>query len=150
MSLNAAGDIKPKMEKLALEVKKLQKEIKALKSGAVAATNILDKFEKINDIIYYELKFDEDTSSVRGYLDTIKERCKDHLAIALSSYNGVSSIFVQAQGSVLNKNISAVAILKEIQLAAGGRGGGKNTFAQGSIENMEAAEIAIKNIKNNI
>ncbi len=150
MSLNAPTDIKPRIGKFNADIKNLQKEIKELKSGSNANINFLDKFEKINDIIYYELYFDEDMATVRGYLDIIKERVKDHVAIAISSFKGTNSVFVQANGNALTKNISAVDILKSIQAKAQGRGGGKQTFAQGSIEDIEAAKKVIEDIKNNI
>ncbi len=147
MSLTDASEIKPKLEKLSADVKSLQKELKVAKTSSNASAGILDKFEKIGDITYYELYLEEEASIIRGYLDKIKEQVKDHVAIAITSSNCTNSIFVQANGVPLNKGVSAVAILKSIQETASGRGGGKPTFAQGSIEDIEAAKKSIANIK---
>ena len=66
----------------------------------------------------------------------------------ISKTESSNSILVQVTGNaVKEKKLSANSIIKEIIAAAGGRGGGKDTFAQGSIENIEKAKEAINQLK---
>ena len=136
-------------ENLQNEVKKLQKENKQLKTSGASATSFIENFEDLNGIRFYNLEFNEDIKGVRLYADTIKERVKDGISIMISKTDSSNSILVQVTGSALKeKNISANNIIKDIIAVAGGRGGGKDTFAQGSIENVEKAKEEINKIKN--
>ena len=95
------------------------------------------------------MEFDEDIKDIRLYADTIKERVKDSIAFIISKTN--NSIIVQVTGKALKeKNILANSLIKDIIAAAGGRGGGKDSFAQGSIENIEKAKEAINKIKSSL
>ena len=135
-------------ENLQNEVKKLQKENKQLKTSGASAVSFMENFEDLNGIRFYNLEFNEDIKGVRLYADTIKERVKDGISIMISKTDSSNSILVQVTGKALKeKNISANNIIKDIIAAAGGRGGGKDTFAQGSIENVQKAKDEINKIK---
>ena len=95
------------------------------------------------------MEFNEDIKNIRLYADTIKERVKDSVAIMISKTDSSNSILVQITGKPL-KNLSANSIIKEIISVAGGRGGGKDAFAQGSIENIDKAKEEINKIKNKL
>ena len=144
------GSVKfTKYEKVQTEIKKLQKENKQLKTSGSSSKAFIDNCEDLNGIKFYNLEFDEDIKDIRLYADTIKERVKDSIAFMISKTN--NSIIVQVTGKALKeKNILANSLIKDIIAAAGGRGGGKDSFAQGSIENIEKAKEAINKIKSSL
>ena len=148
--LNASktDELTVRAESLQNEVKKLQKEIKQLKTSGASAVSFMDNFEDLKGIKFYNLEFNEDIKEVRLYADTIKERVKDSIAVMISKTDSSNSILVQITGNALKeKKLSANNIIKDIIAAAGGRGGGKDTFAQGSIENIEKAKEEINKLK---
>lgn len=148
--LNAANvdELTFRAENLQNEVKKLQKEIKHLKTSGTSASSFIDNFEDLNGIRFYNLEFNEDIKEVRLYADTIRERVKDGITIMISKTDSSNSILIQVTGNALSeKKISANSIIKEIIASAGGRGGGKDTFAQGSIEDIEKAKEEINKLK---
>ena len=148
LNTSKTEEIAIKAENLQNEVKKLQKEIKQLKTSGASAASFIDTYEDLNGIRFYNLEFNEDIKEVRLYADTIKERVKDSIAVMISKTESSNSILVQVTGNaVKEKKLSANSIIKEIIAAAGGRGGGKDTFAQGSIENIEKAKEAINQLK---
>ena len=68
--------------------------------------------------------------------------------LLISKTDSSNSILVQLTGSaVKEKKLSANNIIKDIIKTAGGRGGGKDTFAQGSIENIDKAKEEINKLK---
>lgn len=148
--LNASktDELTVRAESLQNEVKKLQKEIKQLKTSGASAVSFMDNYEDLNGIKLYNLEFNEDIKEVRLYADTIKERVKDSITVMISKTDSSNSILVQITGNALKeKKLSANNIIKDIIAAAGGRGGGKDTFAQGSIENIEKAKEEINKLK---
>ena len=148
LNANKIDELTVKAENLQNEVKKLQKEIKQLKTSGASANSFIDKFEDLNGIRFYNLEFNEDIKEVRLYADTIKERVKDSIAIMISKTDTSNSILVQITGNALKeKKLSANNIIKDIIAVSGGRGGGKDTFAQGSIENTEKAKEEINKLK---
>ena len=149
LNISKIDDIGIKTENLQNEVKKLHKEIKQLKTSSGNASSFIDNYENINGLRFYNLEFNEDIKEVRLYADTIKERVKDSLSIMISKTDSSNSILVQATGNALKeKKLSANNIIKDIIKASGGRGGGKDTFAQGSVENIEKAKEEINKLKN--
>ena len=136
-------------ENLQNEIKKLQKENKSLKTSGSSSSLFMENYEDLNGIRFYNLEFNEDIKDIRLYADTIKERVKDSISIMISKTDLSNSILAQVTGKAL-KNISANSIVKEIISAAGGRGGGKDTFAQGSIEDINKAKEEINKIKNKL
>ncbi|WP_300755285.1 alanine--tRNA ligase [uncultured Brachyspira sp.] len=148
--LNASKieEITIRAENLQNEVKKLQKDIKQLKTSGASVTSFMDNYEDLGGIRFYNLEFNEDIKEVRLYADTIKERVKDSIAIMISKTDSSNSILVQLTGSaVKEKKLSANNIIKDIIKTAGGRGGGKDAFAQGSIENIDKAKEEINKLK---
>ena len=148
--LNASKieEITIRAENLQNEVKKLQKDIKQLKTSGASVTSFMDNYEDLGGIRFYNLEFNEDIKEVRLYADTIKERVKDSIAVMISKTDSSNSILVQLTGSaVKEKKLSANNIIKDIIETAGGRGGGKDTFAQGSIENIDKAKEEINKLK---
>ena len=109
----------------------------------------MENYEDLNGIRFYNLEFNEAIKNIRLYADTIKERVKDSVSIMISKTDLSNSILAQVTGKAL-KNISANFIVKEIISAAGGRGGGKDTFAQGSIEDINKAKEEINKIKSKL
>ena len=144
IGVNKVNDIQLKMDKLTEDIKKLQKENKTLKMGGKSNNDFLASYKTINDIKYYSLHFDEDTKTTKEYTDVLKERVKEHIAIITSSFENTHSIMIQVAGTT---KVSANSLLKDIIAVSGGRGGGKDSFAQGSIENIEKARSFIESIE---
>ena len=149
LGANKVDELNTRAESLQQEIKKLQKENKHLKTSGANATSFMDNFEDLNGIRFYNLEFDEDIKDVRLYADTIKERVKDCVSIMLSKSS--NTILVQVTGSALkDKNISANSVLKDIISVSGGRGGGKDSFAQGSVLDFNKAKDFIEQLKSKL
>lgn len=142
-------DIFDKIDRLNSDIKKLQKENKELRSGAGVAQSFIDKYENIDGVLFFELYFEEDPKNVKEYLEKIKEKHKEHIAVVMTSYDKAHSVFVQT-ASAIAKKYPAGAILKKIQEKLGGRGGGKETFAQGSLEKTDGVKSVIEEIKKSL
>lgn len=142
-------ELNTRVENLQNEIKKLQKENKSLKTSGSSANLFMDNYENINGIRFYNLEFNEEIKNIRLYADTIKERVKDSVAVMISKMDYSNSILVQITGKAL-ENISANSVIKDIISVAGGRGGGKDTFAQGSIEDIDKAKEEISKIKSRL
>ncbi len=114
----------------------LQKEIKKTKqamfSGGSGATG--DE-RKIGPVLFLSHDFGEaDTDTIAAWIDSVKDKPQPVVAVGMAQTNGKVSVTVAANGpAVQNHKLSAGDIAKEVFSRFGGRGGGKPTFAQGSI-----------------
>ena len=135
------------------EAKDKDKEIQRLNNEILKSNinEILDKFEEINGIKLFTLKFkDKDANSLREIADKIRDK-NESCAVILASDLGDKVLFVSAVTKDLVKSgIHAGNMVKEAAVIAGGGGGGRPDFAQAGGKNPEKIDEAINAVRKQI
>ena len=144
-------DVASKVESLLDTNKKLQTEIKQLKSRIASGQAIedKDKSENINGInyLYKELENDTEPSVMRGAIDQFKNKLKSGVII-LSSINQKGRVtFTIGVTDDLTSKVEAKSIADVIASALNGNGGGKANFAQAGGPDSEKASLALDSVR---
>ncbi len=144
-------DVASKVESLLDSNKKLQAEIKQLKSKIASgqSSSDIDSTEKINGInyLYKELENDIDPSVMRGAIDQFKNKLKSGVII-LSSLNQKGKVtFTIGVTDDLTSKIEAKSIAEIISTALDGNGGGKANFAQAGGSDSKKIPAALDSIR---
>jgi alanyl-tRNA synthetase len=139
-----------KVNLLKKEVKEKDKEIQRLNNELLKSDidEILDKYEEINGIKFFALKFKgKDANTLREIADKIRDK-NESCAVLLASDLGDKVLFVSAVTKDLVKGgIHAGNIVKEAAVIAGGGGGGRPDFAQAGGKNPEKTDEAFNAVK---
>ena len=144
-------DVTSKVESLLDSNKKLQAEIKQLKSKIASgqSSSDLDSSENINGInyLYKELENDIEPSVMRGAIDQFKNKLKSGVII-LSSVNEKGKVtFTIGVTDDLTSKIEAKSIAEIISTALDGNGGGKVNFAQAGGSDANKIPAALDSIR---
>ena len=144
-------DVTTKVESLLDSNKKLQAEIKQLKSKIASGQSVadIDSSEKINGInyLYKELENDIEPSVMRGAIDQFKSKLKSGVII-LSSVNQKGKVtFTIGVTDDLTSKIEAKSIAEIISSALDGNGGGKGNFAQAGGSDSKKIPAALDSIR---
>ena len=144
-------DVTTKVESLLDSNKKLQSEIKQLKSKIASGQSVadIDSSEKINGInyLYKELENDIEPSVMRGAIDQFKSKLKSGVII-LSSVNQKGKVtFTIGVTDDLTSKIEAKSIAEIISSALDGNGGGKGNFAQAGGSDSKKIPAALESIR---
>ena len=144
-------DVTTKVESLLDSNKKLQAEIKQLKSKIASGQSVadIDSSEKINGInyLYKELENDIEPSVMRGAIDQFKSKLKSGVII-LSSVNQKGKVtFTIGVTDDLTSKIEAKSIAEIISSALDGNGGGKGNFAQAGGSDSKKIPAALESIR---
>ena len=144
-------DVTTKVESLLDSNKKLQSEIKQLKSKIASGQSVadIDSSEKINGInyLYKELENDIEPSVMRGAIDQFKSKLKSGVII-LSSVNQKGKVtFTIGVTDDLTSMIEAKSIAETISSALDGNGGGKGNFAQAGGSDSKKIPAALDSIR---
>ena len=144
-------DVTTKVESLLDSNKKLQSEIKQLKSKIASGQSVadIDSSENINGInyLYKELENDIEPSVMRGAIDQFKSKLKSGVII-LSSVNQKGKVtFTIGVTDDLPSMIEAKSIAETISSALDGNGGGKGNFAQAGGSDSKKIPAALDSIK---
>ena len=144
-------DVTTKVESLLDSNKKLQAEIKQLKSKIASGQSVadIDSSEKINGInyLYKELENDIEPSVMRGAIDQFKSKLKSGVII-LSSVNQKGKVtFTIGVTDDLTSKIEAKSIAEIISSALDGNGGGKDNFAQAGGSDSKKIPAALDSIR---
>jgi alanyl-tRNA synthetase len=114
----------------------LQKEIKKVKSGMFsggAATIGLEQQVGALRLVTHDFE-DTDRDVMAGWIDQQKDRAEPVVAVALGQVNGKKVFVASASSEAVNRlKVNIGAVSKQVLPQFGGRGGGKPTFAQGSV-----------------
>ena len=139
-----------KVNMLKKESKEKDKEIQKLNNEILKnnISQILDKYEEINGIKLFALKFkDKDANSLREIADKIKDK-NESCAVIIASDLGDKVLFVSAvTKDLVQKGIHAGNMVKKAATVAGGGGGGRPDFAQAGGKNPEKTDEAINEVK---
>ena len=144
-------DVTTKVESLLESNKKLQAEIKQLKSRIASGQSVadIDSSENINGInyLYKELENDIEPSVMRGAIDQFKDKLKSGVII-LSSVNQKGKVtFTIGVTDDLTSKIEAKSIAEIISSALDGNGGGKGNFAQAGGSDSKKIPAALDSIR---
>ena len=144
-------DVTTKVESLLDSNKKLQAEIKQLKSRIASGQSVadIDSSENINGInyLYKELENDIEPSVMRGAIDQFKGKLKSGVII-LSSVNQKGKVtFTIGVTDDLTSKIEAKSIAEIISSALDGNGGGKGNFAQAGGSDSKKIPAALDSIR---
>ena len=144
-------DVTTKVESLLDSNKKLQAEIKQLKSRIASGQSAadIDSSENINGInyLYKELENDIEPSVMRGAIDQFKGKLKSGVII-LSSVNQKGKVtFTIGVTDDLTSKIEAKSIAEIISSALDGNGGGKGNFAQAGGSDSKKIPAALDSIR---
>mgnify|MGYP001391721814 FL=1 len=144
-------DVASKVENLVDTNKKLQAEIKQLKSR-IASGQTSDEdsgSEDINGIayLYKELENETEPSVMRGAIDQFKNKLESGV-IVLSSINKKGKVtFSIGVTDDLTSKVEASSIADIIAKALSGNGGGKANFAQAGGSDAEKVPAALESVK---
>ena len=144
-------DVASKVENLVDTNKKLQAEIKQLKS-LIASGQTSDEdssSEEINGIayLYKELENETEPSVMRGAIDQFKNKLESGV-IVLSSINKKGKVtFSIGVTDDLTSKVEASSIADIIAKALSGNGGGKANFAQAGGSDAEKVPAALESVK---
>lgn len=123
-------------------VERLEAELAAAKVRmAELETSVFDAIAKENegkgDVVLFQSPMKGD--SVRRLADTVAHRCGGLAAVFAGEEGQYAYALVQADGADIS------ALVKDLNKALNGRGGGRNGFAQGSVQADKAAVEAFFN-----
>jgi alanyl-tRNA synthetase len=114
----------------------LQKELKKTKAEMFSgATRSVGEERRIGECVMVTFDFEEtDRDTMAGWVDAWKSRAEPRLAVALGTVNGKRTFLSSASGSaVRDYGVDMGDLAKNVLPRFGGRGGGKPSFAQGSV-----------------
>ncbi len=151
---DAAALLKATPETLADHIKKLQEELKALKSeneslkssaAKDALGNAADDAVDVKGVKFVAKSLkDVDMNSLRELGDSLKEKLGDCVVVLMSDNDGKVSIMTMASDSAVKKGAHAGNLVKEIAPMVGGGGGGRPNMAQAGGKNPAGIEDALK------
>ena len=144
-------DVASKVENLVDTNKKLQAEIKQLKSRIASGQTSEEDHnsEDINGIgyLYKELEHDIEPSVMRGAIDQFKNKLESGV-IVLSSINKKGKVtFTVGVTDDLTSKVKANSIAEIIAKALNGNGGGKSNFAQAGGSDAEKVSAALDSVR---
>ncbi len=125
------------------ETADLHKEIKRLKSEMFSGgTRTVGHKREAGKIEVYTHDFGPtDRDTMAGWIDTHKEMNQPAVAFALGTVDGKPTFMASASSQAIGDHeLDVGKIAKELLPQFGGRGGGKPTFAQGTVANGTMAE----------
>jgi alanyl-tRNA synthetase len=114
----------------------LQREIKKTKQAMfTGGSGSVGDEVNIGAVAFLSHDFGEaDTDTIAAWIDSVKDKPGPIIAVGMAQANGKVAVTVAANARAMQEHkLSAGDIAKEIFPRFGGRGGGKPTFAQGSV-----------------
>ncbi len=141
-----------KVEKIKKDYDKLQKEITNLKIKNIKyqIPSIVSKSKNINkfNLLVHELEQNIDIKVIKSLLDSLRDNLKNGIIVLVQPLSeGYGANVICGVGLYVSKSFEAKDILNMIIEKAGGRGGGKDNFAQGGIKDITKLGDAINYIE---
>ena len=141
----AASLVKATPDTLADHIKKLQEELKAVKSeneslkakeAQSALGDVMDKVVEIKGVKFLATSLkDVDMNGLRDLGDQLKEKLGSGVVLLISEKGGKVNIMTMATDDVVKKGAHAGNLIKAIAKEVGGGGGGRPTMAQAGGKN---------------
>jgi len=139
-------NIAKSVEKILQQNKDLEKDINQLKFGLAKNNidNLINSAREINGTKIISKKIEDiDLSSLRSTSDLVKQKVTSFAIILASVQKGNIFLLVRLSQDLMNKNLNANNLIKEIAGIIGGSGGGRPDFAQGSGMRLEKLDEAL-------
>ncbi|UCG63227.1 MAG: alanine--tRNA ligase [Candidatus Zixiibacteriota bacterium] len=142
-SLAGVRQLKEEHNLLQKEVKRVKAEMFSGKGPAIGTES------KLGKIVFVTHNFEQtDRDTMAGWIDTQKARSEPLVAVALGHVNGkVTYMAAASNKATTEQKIDIGGLTKELLPKFGGRGGGKVSFAQGTVADDTAAEQLFKDAK---
>lgn len=133
-----------KISSLLKEVKELKSDVESLKKQ-VSSNAVSDiKSENVNGLNVVIDSFDgKSMNELKDLSDSIKDKVKDAVIIIFGKSGSDVPIVVSLSDTAKNKGLHAGNILKQLAESLGGKGGGRDTFAQGIGKDASKLQEAI-------
>lgn len=135
-----------RIEKLIADMKELERELERLKGRAAAenSASLIAGAREVNGIKVVSARADGlAKKDLRVLADNLKEKLGSGVVVLASVSNGEAAILSMVTNDLTNK-VKAGALLKEVALLAGGRGGGKPELAEGGTKELEKLDKALE------
>ena len=138
-------DVITKLNNLIKENKSLKAELdSAKKLASVNAVSDLTA-ESINGLNVVVEKFEnKESAELKDIVDSIKDKTKDYVVVALSKNSDSVAIIVSISDAAINKGLHAGNMLKELAKIMSGNGGGRDRFAEGRGKDASKIDDAVK------
>ncbi len=150
----AAAMVKATPDTLADHIKKLQEELKAVKSeneslkakeAQSALGDVMDKVVEIKGVKFLASALkDVDMNGLRDLGDQLKEKLGSGVIMLISEKGGKVNLMTMATDDVVKKGAHAGNLIKAIAKEVGGGGGGRPTMAQAGGKNPAGIDNALK------
>ncbi|MFO0753118.1 MAG: alanine--tRNA ligase [Thermodesulfovibrionales bacterium] len=137
-----------RVEKMAAEMKALEKELEAFKARAAVqdSASLLEKTRSIDGVPVLACQLDGlDIKDLRGLADTLRERLGSGIICLASAKNSHASILTMVTADLTGR-FNAGELMKDIASLSGGSGGGKAEMAQGGTGDLEKLETTLQSI----
>lgn len=135
-----------KIEKMAAELKELEKEIERLKGRAASesSASLIDRARDINGIKVISCRVDGlEKKDLRVLADNLKEKLGSGIIVLASAKDGDAAMLSMVTKDLADR-LKAGEILKKVSQLAGGRGGGKPEMAEGGTKELEKLDKALE------
>ena len=150
----AAAMVKATPDTLADHIKKLQDELKAVKSeneslkakeAQNALGDVMDKVREIKGVKFLASSVkDVDMNGLRDLGDQLKEKLGSGVILLISEKGGKVNIMTMATDDVVKRGAHAGNLIKAIAKQVGGGGGGRPTMAQAGGKNPAGIDKALQ------
>jgi len=136
-----------RVQKLVEKTKELEKEIKKLKGKMARGSDGAESKEQVIDgIKIITARFEEmDNSSLRNYVDEMKQKIKSGVVLA-GSVNGGKAALIAGVTKDITDKVKAGDIIREAASYVGGGGGGRPDMAQAGGPNVDGLDDALKSV----
>ena len=137
-----------KVEQLLSDNKKLLKNNESLKKEISNKESEDIQAENINGInLIAKVVSDKSMDELKDLSDTLKDKFDNYLIVLGSSIDNKPFVVVQSSDYCVNKGILARDIIKKVSDGIGGRGGGKEKFAQAGGTDSAKLKKSIDSVK---
>jgi len=146
--LRSSGSITESVEKLLAENNALKKSVEKFhyQSATLRLKELVDKAVKINNIKFVSGQIETDSDDVLKNIAFQLRTSSDNMVMVIGSENGgkANLLVTVSDDLVKGRNISAVAIIREISGEINGGGGGQPFLATAGGKNPEGIQRAIQ------
>ena len=143
-------DVMSKISSNIRELKEANKEIERLEHSLAKdkLSGISDNVKEKNGISYVTQKFDNvDVNTLRDLADEVRDKVGS-VVVLFATVNGDKINFVCAVSKdLVEKNIFAGKLIKEIAKVAGGGGGGRNDMATAGAKDLDKVQDALDKLE---
>lgn len=142
------NDVVSKVQNLIEENKNLKSELESLKKKASMNVASDINIESINGLNVIIKDFEcGSVNELKDIVDSIKDKTKDYVVIGIGKCNNQVPIVVAISDMAIKKGLHAGNILKKVAEVLGGKGGGRENFAQGQGKDVSKIKEALETAK---